>query len=67
MDMAFFLDRVPYSYFVMLALDLGVFHRKTHKVNLKKALSGAPSGFPWPCFSIWAFISLWAKFPPWNS
>jgi tellurite resistance protein TerC len=38
MDMAFFWIGFHILIFVMLALDLGVFHRETHKVNLKESL-----------------------------
>ena len=31
----------------LLALDLGVFHRKAHEVKMKGRFSGAPSGLPW--------------------
>ena len=34
----------------MLALDLGVFHRKAHAVSFKKRWAGARSGSHWPCF-----------------
>ena len=40
--------------FLMLALDLGVFHKKIHKVPVKEALSGVWSGYPWHYYLVFA-------------
>jgi tellurite resistance protein TerC len=45
----------------MLALDLGVFHRKAHAVPARGGRSGAPCGSRWPSRST---AGVWWKFGP---
>ena len=42
---------------LLLALDLGVFHRKAHVVSFREAATGPSSGSVWPYSSMCCFTS----------
>ena len=50
----------------MLVLDLGVFHRNTHKVKFREAMLGVSSGSVWPEPSRWWCISGTGAARRWN-
>ena len=41
--------------FLMLALDLGIFHKKTHKVPVKEAIIWSMSGYPLQYYSVFVY------------